>query len=161
MGGHFHKFCDFANFFETLFFKSFGIDVLHFFTTQVYFAFSTTLPTSFTWSFLPLNTISWLFFLNIVCEKGQAEIKRKMYIFTFNRCWSWRILFFACRVRNYLPATVNRFKRNPCGTTNRSKKEIVTIFEYISLGKQLSDKNYYQKLHHVEYYVGKGKQYFY
>lgn len=82
MGGHFHKFCDFANFFETLFFKSFGIDVLDLFIAQIYFAFSTALLSSFTLLFLPLNTISSLLFLNIVCEKSQTEIKRKKYTFS-------------------------------------------------------------------------------
>lgn len=56
--------------------------MLDLFITQIYFAFSTARLSSFTLLFLPLNTISSLFFLNIVCEKSQTEIKRKTYTFS-------------------------------------------------------------------------------
>lgn len=86
MGAHFQKFCYFANFFETLFFKSFGVDNLtsltDLFITHIYFAFSTAFRSSFTLLFLPLNRICSLFFLNIVCEKIQTEVKRKAYTFS-------------------------------------------------------------------------------
>ena len=32
---------------------------------------------------------------------------KEIYTFTCLRCWSWRILLFLCRVKNFLPKTFN------------------------------------------------------